>query len=100
MKIYAELIGNYKNYRIKSLQDNKLMALLADEELQGVVPKTVEIQQDYQQEIGYYIDENGYKRWGVIPNKQSNNIIINNNFNSYEHIGLRTSNTRLLEGYL
>ena len=23
-KIYAELIGNYKNYRIKSLQDNKI----------------------------------------------------------------------------
>ena len=26
MKMYAELIGNYKNYRIKSLQDNKMFS--------------------------------------------------------------------------
>ena len=42
MKIYAELIGNYKNYRIKSLQDNKIVtveesSLLNDELFQDAL---------------------------------------------------------------
>lgn len=76
------------------------MALLADEELQGVVPKHVEEIKQQWQDIGFYIDSEGRKRYGVIP-KSNNQIIINNNFDkSYDDIGIRTSNTRLYSGYL
>lgn len=46
------------------------MTELADEELSGVVPVKV-VKQDEQSmaKVGYYTDERGYKRWGVIPEK-------------------------------
>ena len=65
--MYAELIGNYKNYRIKSLWDNILMAEVGDEELNDILPKKVEVISKEFQDIGYYIDERGYRRFGVIP---------------------------------
>ena len=44
------------------------MTELADEELSGVVPVVVQKQEDrYEGKVGYYTDERGYKRWGVIP---------------------------------
>jgi hypothetical protein len=43
------------------------MAELADEELTGTTPKQVEKEQEEWYDIGYYIDENGYKRRGRIP---------------------------------
>ena len=76
------------------------MALLADEELQGIVPKTLENKQDTWQDIGYYTDEFGRRHYGAIP-KQNNQILINNNFGQlYDDNRIRTSNTRLLSGYL
>lgn len=45
------------------------MALLADEELQGIVPKKTENQYDEFEDFGYYTDERGYKKWGIIPKK-------------------------------
>jgi len=47
------------------------MAELADEELQGVVPKVSRQEEDVFEDIGYYYDENGYKRFGVIPKRQT-----------------------------
>lgn len=76
------------------------MALLADEELQGIVPKVLENKQDTWQDIGYYTDEFGRRRFGAIP-KQNNQILANNNFGQlYDDNRIRTSNTRLLSGYL
>ena len=76
------------------------MALLADEELQGMVPKMVETKVDTWEQIGYYTDEQGRRRYGVIPNKNTQ-IPINNNFGQlYDDNRIRTSNTRLLSGYL
>lgn len=76
------------------------MALLADEELQGIVPKVLENKQDTWQDIGYYTDELGRRRFGAIP-KQNNQILANNNFGQlYDDNRIRTSNTRLLSGYL
>ena len=69
MKMYADLYGNIQNCRIKSLQDNKVMAEIADEELNGIIPKSNKpISQDFQ-DIGYYKDEKGYTRFGIIPKK-------------------------------
>lgn len=76
------------------------MAMLADEELQGTVPKAKEVVVESNYEIGYYTDENGYRRWGVIPKQNPTQILTNNNFGQYDYQGIRTTNTRLLDGYL
>ena len=47
------------------------MALLADEELQGMVPKMVETKVDTWEQIGYYTDEQGRRRYGTIPKKNN-----------------------------
>lgn len=43
------------------------MVELADEELMGQVPKVQERYKSEWKDIGYYTDEYGYKRFGVIP---------------------------------
>jgi len=43
------------------------MALLADEELSGVVPRVAEVIQEQWTDIGFYTDEDGHKRYGKIP---------------------------------
>ena len=72
--MYAELTGNCKNYRIKSLQGNKIVCELADEELHGVTAKEINHFNNEFQDVGYYIDENGYKKFGIIPNKNKPQI--------------------------
>jgi hypothetical protein len=46
------------------------MAEIGDEELNGIVPKKLEPEQNTFQDIGYYRDEKGYVHFGIIPNKQ------------------------------
>lgn len=76
------------------------MALLANEELQGFVPKSVEVKKESWGGIGYYTDELGRRRFGTLP-KQNNQILVNNNFGQlYDDNRIRTSDTRLLSGYL
>ena len=76
------------------------MALLADEELQGIVPKVVEEVKDTWQDIGFYTDEYGRRRYGTLP-RNTPQILFNNNFGQlYDDLGPRTSNTRLYSGYL
>lgn len=77
------------------------MAMLADEELQGVVPKKVTIEVTDEEQVGYYTDENGIKRWGVIPKTILNKIPFNNDFGQYyDRTGIRTSDPRISAGYL
>lgn len=45
------------------------MAEIGDEELSDIVPKKAEPVSSTFQDIGYYKDENGYTRYGVIPNQ-------------------------------
>lgn len=71
------------------------MALLADEELMGRVPKEVEVQQNTWQDIGYYTDEYGNTRWGVIPQQTQITVNFNNNFGQYVDTGYRTSDPRI-----
>lgn len=71
------------------------MCLLADEELQGIVPKNVEMESKKWVDIGYYIDEDGNKRYGRIP-QRNNQILFNNNFGQlYDDNRIRTSDPRL-----
>lgn len=77
------------------------MALLADEELQGMIPKKVEEIKDSWQDIGYYTDENGVRHYGVMPKNHSNEIRFNNDFGQpYDNLGVRTSNPRVYFGYI
>lgn len=76
------------------------MALLADEELSGVVPRQIENKNDEWYDIGYYIDENGYKRKGRIP-KKNRTIPVTNEFNEFnDYARHRTSDPRSRIGYL
>lgn len=75
------------------------MALLADEELSGLVPHITETVDNDWQDIGYYIDEKGIKRYGVIPKNKS--LDIRKKYtNDYDRIGFRTSDPRILQEYL
>lgn len=48
------------------------MAELGDEEMNGVVASEVEPEeQNTFQDIGYYTDENGIRRWGIIPRDET-----------------------------
>ena len=50
------------------------MAEVADEELNGIIPKSSKpISQDFQ-DIGYYKDEKGYTRFGIIPKKMQQTV--------------------------
>lgn len=76
------------------------MALLADEELQGTIPKIVEDATEVWQDIGYYTDEQGRRRYGTIP-AQIKQMQFNINFGQlYDNIGPRTSDPRVYSGYL
>lgn len=70
-------------------------ALLADEELQGITPKSIQQDDNEFEDIGYYIDENGYKRFGVIPNKNKNKLQYNPNYYDDDTGTIRTSNPRI-----
>ncbi|MGN0966437.1 MAG: hypothetical protein ACI4OP_02450 [Candidatus Coprovivens sp.] len=56
-----------ENKRKFDIVASAAMALLADEELQGIVPKRVEEIKDTWQDIGFYTDLEGRRRYGVIP---------------------------------
>ena len=91
---------NDENKRKFDIIASMAMALLADEELQGIVPRNVEEVKQSWQDIGFYIDAQGRKRYGVIP-KQNSQILISNEFGQlYDDTRIRTSNTRLSSGYL
>ena len=66
---------------------------LADEELHGVTVKEINHFNNDFQDVGYYIDENGYKKFGVIPNKNKPQVNFNNlNWtNRDDEIFMRTS---------
>lgn len=48
------------------------MCEVADEELNNVLPKEFKPISEGFQDIGYYIDENGHRRFGIIPKKNNN----------------------------
>lgn len=89
--MYADLYGNIQNYRIKSLQGNKVMAEIADEELRDITPKKQEVVSEQFQDIGYYTDEYGHKRFGIIPKQNNRTRVSWNLHDGNENI---TSNPR------
>lgn len=70
------------------------MACLADEEMQGVIPKQLIVEQDSNSRVGFYTDENGNRRWGVVQ-EQTNKILTNNDAFNRNYGTYKTSDPRL-----
>lgn len=104
---FDELLDELNNYSDENKRKFDIvaalgMALLADEELMGVIPKSTEVVEQKWQDIGYYYDERGIKRYGVIPKKRDQ-IQSSTNWNTYEDHErglLGKSDSRIYEGYI
>ena len=69
------------------------MVFLLDQELSQRVPSEVVKEIQEFEDFGYYTDERGYKRWGVIP-KADKPLLINDNRNTYDPLGIDSSDPR------
>lgn len=72
------------------------MVELADQELSGRQPIKVDKEVEEFQDYGYYINDKGYREFGVIPKKQSNQIVIKQEENN-DPYRIETSDPRLYE---
>ena len=69
------------------------MVFLLDQELSQRVPSEVKKEVEEFEDFGYYTDERGYKRWGVIP-KPDKELLIQDNRNAYDPRGIDSSDPR------
>ena len=72
------------------------MVELADQELSGRQPTKVDKEVEEFQDYGYYINDKGYREFGVIPKKRSNQIVIKQEENN-DPYRIETSDPRLYE---
>lgn len=72
------------------------MVELADQELSGRQPTKIDKEVEEFQDYGYYINDKGYREFGVIPKKQSNQIVIKQEENN-DPYRIETSDPRLYE---
>ena len=70
------------------------MVFLADQELSGRQPTKVIKEVEQFQDFGYYVDERGYKKFGVIPKKQQYTLNLNIK-KTYDPYRIETSDPRL-----
>ena len=102
---FEEMLDEFNRYTIENKRKFDIvaavaMALLADEELSGITPKVTKDVSNPWQDIGYYTDDQGNRRYGVIPQKSVQPQYLINFEQPYDDIGPRTSNSRILSGYL
>ena len=69
------------------------MVFLLDQELSQRVPSEVVKEVEEFEDFGYYTDERGYKRWGVIP-KTDKELIMRDNRNAYDPRRIDSSDPR------
>ena len=69
------------------------MVFLLDQELSQRVPKEIVKEVQEFEDFGYYTDERGYKRWGMIP-KTDKPFLFNDNRNAYDPLGIDSSDPR------
>lgn len=99
---FEDMLDELNRYTIEKKRNFDIVAalgmvFLADEEMSGVVPKSSIIEEVEMEDIGYYYDEKGYKRYGIIPKNDNNKFQTNYNTNFYKYenySGTRTSNPR------
>ncbi len=76
---FDEMLEQLLNYSYEAKRKFDIIAAMqlaeiADEELSGIVPTSASVVSKEWQDFGYYIDENGIKRKGIIPNNSKNFI--------------------------
>ena len=69
------------------------MVFLLDQELSQRVPSEVVKKIEEFEDFGYYVDEKGYRRWGVIP-KPDKELLIRDNRNAYDPRRIDSSDPR------
>ncbi len=69
------------------------MVFLLDQELTQRIPTEVKKEVEEFEDFGYYIDERGYRRWGVIP-KPDKELLIQDNRNAYDPRRIDSSDPR------
>ena len=69
------------------------MVFLLDQELSQRVPSEIKKEVEEFEDFGYYTDERGYKRWGVIP-KEDKGLLIRDNRNAYDPRRIDSSDPR------
>lgn len=100
---FDEILDELNNYTDENKRKFDIvaslgMALLADEELMGRTPKMLQKENTSSwRDIGYYIDDNGIKRYGVIPKPNNINIEISWHHDDY---GIKSTDPRDYAGYI
>ena len=99
---FEEMLEQLNNYNDENKTKFDIIAALgmvelADQELSGRQPTTIEKDEAVFEDIGYYIDEKGYRRYGVIPKKHTPQPYINIEEKD-DPYRIKTSDPRLLQG--
>jgi hypothetical protein len=82
---------SYENKRKFDIVAAMGMCELGDEELQGFIAKPVDEIASGWRDFGYYVDENGYRRRGVMPQQMNTQL---GTLESYDYGRPRTSDPR------
>ena len=98
---FEEMLEQLNNYNDENKTKFDIIASLgmlelADQELSGRQPTKVDKEVEEFQDIGYYIDEKGYRHFGAIPKKPIQQIIINQEKQD-DPYRIETSDPRLLQ---
>ena len=98
---FEEMLEQLNNYNDENKTKFDIIASLgmvelADQELSGRQPTTVEREVEDFQDIGYYFDEKGYRHFGAIPRKQTQPVTINQEKQD-DPYRIETSDPRLLQ---
>lgn len=98
---FEEMLEQLNNYNDENKTKFDIIASLgmvelADQELSGRQPTTVEREVEDFQDIGYYFDEKGYRHFGAIPKKQTQPVTINQEKQD-DPYRIETSDPRLLQ---
>lgn len=96
---FEDMLVELNRYTIENKRKFDIIAAmgqaeLADEELSGIVPKAVKTVEQQFQDFGYYYDERGYKRFGIIPKQET----FKTNFQPYaesDYGTIKTSDPRV-----
>ena len=98
---FEEMLEQLNNYNDENKTKFDIIASLgmvelADQELSGRQPTKVDKEVEEFQDIGYYIDEKGYRRFGAIPKKPIQQVLINQEKQD-DPYRIETSDPRLLQ---
>nr|DAF63639.1 MAG TPA: Terminase large subunit [Podoviridae sp. ctz6O13] len=74
------------------------MVMLADQELTGRTPAVITQAKDEFVDFGYYIDEDGYRKWGTIPKQTQMNARFGGG-QAYDPYRVDTSDTRYYQDH-